>query len=180
MWSRNITLFHLRSEIAAVAIFFTMLAQSVSACDCGWGGPFLNVAQESEVIVIGEVRSYQVNSLSLEIIEVLRGTENRSTIRLWGDNGAQCRSYVEEFPVGSRWIFALYSVTPSNGNGSMEDHDNAPPNEKKTDYEIFNCGEYVLRVVEDTAKGIISGLSYNSPEEKQTLTNIRNAISKWL
>ena len=51
--------------------------------------------------------------MDLKIEEVLRGPADLKSLVVTGDNGAECRHYVTQFPVGTRWVFAVsqYSGT---------------------------------------------------------------------
>lgn len=84
--------------------------------------------------------------MRVEILEVIAGSTETNTIEIWGDNGAQCRPYVTQFPIGTEWILGIGS-------------DFAPTNPT---YVISVCGAYWLKVDNDQAIGRI-----DSEEESQ-------------
>jgi hypothetical protein len=126
--------------VAAVLIVLLDAPVVALACSCTWGGPFTNVALRSDLIVLAEVRSYHRHSMDVTIVEVLKGSETRRTIRVWGDNGALCRPYVTAFPRGSRWIFALRALREPDAR----------------DYVISICGDFWLEARGDQAVGRIT------------------------
>src|SRR5688572_19580500 len=99
-----------------------------SACSCTWSGPLLTVGPRTELIVRAKVLSYHASAMDVEVIEMLKGVSNSRRIRIWGDNGAQCRPYVSRFPIGTEWILA---VSPN-----LE-----PESAPAGDYAISVCGE---------------------------------------
>jgi hypothetical protein len=107
------------------------------ACSCGSGGPFLAVAQNSDLIVYGKVVSHEAHGMDFEVLESYKGFDSRQVIRIWGDNGAQCRPYISKFPVGTQWLLALSPV--------RENRERSQP-----DYAISSCGEFALAVTGGT------------------------------
>jgi hypothetical protein len=55
-------------------------------------------------------------SMMIEILEVYKGAPASHTIIVQGDRGVQCRPYVSRFPIGTEWVFALWT----NPTGSRE------------------------------------------------------------
>jgi hypothetical protein len=110
------------------------------------------------VIILGEVLSYHKNSMEVQVIEVIKGTERRNTIRIWGDNGALCRPYVSLFPIGTTWLFAISALpTKTVGEqlktGSEKGFISSSGNKE---YAISVCGEFWLKVRHDEAVGRIT------------------------
>jgi len=126
------------------------------ACSCTWGGPFTKVALGTDLIVLAEVRSYYRHSMDVTIVEVLKGTETRRVIRVWGDDGALCRSYVSAFPRGTRWIFALKRLREPAAQ----------------DYVISICGDFWLEVRGDVAVGRIIEPQHGRSLETVPLTDM--------
>ncbi|MEM9822052.1 MAG: T9SS type A sorting domain-containing protein, partial [Bacteroidota bacterium] len=74
------------------------------------------------------------HGMEVEVLEVIRGEESRSTITIWGDPGHLCRVYTSSFEIGATVIFALSKIeTPPNP-------DFFSPLEKVDDYIISVCG----------------------------------------
>jgi hypothetical protein len=135
-----------RNALAAAVTLLVAFSPSISdACSCAWGGPFLTVAPRAESIVRGRVLRYtgpngavgQV-AMDVETVEVLKGRERPGRIRVWGDNGIQCRPYVSTFPVGTEWVFAISRIAQGEGAG---------------DFVINGCGQYWVRVEGDLVVG---------------------------
>lgn len=137
------------------------------ACTCMWGGPLLKVGPHAEVVVRGKVlrhveRGNGVNlAMEVEVYEVLKGRLETRTVKIWGDNGAQCSPYVKSFTVGTEWIFAIARRTGA------------------TDYRISVCGEYWAKVNGETVTGRL-----NSPTppgetdapERMSLREVREKL----
>ena len=127
------------------------------ACTCLWGGPFAKIALGQELVVYGEVLGYYRHSMEVKVLEVLQGKEERSTIRIWGDNGALCRPYVHGFPIGTRWLFAVSALPEAMMN------DQSPSflgrfftNPSRRDYVISFCGDFWVAVRGERAVGRIT------------------------
>jgi hypothetical protein len=99
------------------------------------------------------MRSRDVDlAMDVEVLEVLKGSAKGKRIRIWGDNGAQCRPYVSAFPVQTEWFFAITELREDGpGNG---------------DYVISVCGEFWARVEGDNVTGRLS--SPTPPSVKDT------------
>jgi len=129
----------------------------VLACSCVWAGPFTKVALRADLVVLGEVRSYNRHGMDVAVLEVLRGKEERPVIRVWGDTGALCRPYVAGFPRGTRWIFAVQRSRGPEAAG---------------DYAISVCGEYWLEARGDQAVGRIAVAEHGQVRESAPLADM--------
>jgi len=91
-------------------------------------------------------------SIDLEIIEIIKGSEKRKTIRVFASDGADCRSGVRGFETGQIYLF-----TPTLSKYSLSDM----PNEKETDYFLWGCSETSIEYKADDNKvyGLIKGKS---------------------
>jgi hypothetical protein len=149
-----------------MALVALLTAQNLAmACTCSWRGPFAKVALGQELVVYGEVLDYYKHSMEVKVLEVLRGKEDRGTIRIWGDNGALCRPYVESFPIGTRWLFAVSSLPKDmvdDQSPSLWSRLFSSPS--KRDYVISICGDFWLAIRGERAVGRIT-----SPEHSQIL-----------
>jgi len=83
--------------------------------------------------------------MEVEIIEVLKGEENRPSVKVWGDNGMMCRPYLSRFKEGSTWIIAFSKSNEKRGHRE----------ETSKDYYISFCGEFWLQVIDQSVVGII-------------------------
>ena len=127
----------MRTSRLAWASLALLLPTRSDACSCAWTGPFLTVAPRAELIIRAKVTGYHGRQRGIDlamdagVIEVLKGSSRTSRLRIWGDNGAQCRPYVSAFPIGSEWILAVNRLREQNG---------------PEDYFLSACGEYWARV----------------------------------
>jgi len=141
------------------------------ACSCAWAGPLLKVAPGAELLVRAKVLGYHGRSrgvdlaLDVEVQEVLKGSTNASRLRIWGDNGAQCRPYVSGFPAQTEWIFAVSKLPGEKGRDG--------------DYFLSVCGEYWARVENEHVTGRLSSPlppSVTDKPEKMSLKEFREKL----
>ena len=141
------------------------------ACSCSWAGPLLAVYPRAELVIRAKVLSYHGRSrgidlaMDVEVLEVLKGTTRASKMRIWGDNGAQCRPYVSGFPLESEWIFAIRTLTGGQGSPG--------------DYMISVCGEYWGRVSNGSVTGRLTAPhppSVNDKPETMSLDEFRRRV----
>ena len=122
------------------ALCAVALPLQMEACTCMWAGPLLKVGPGAELIVRAKVlrhfdRSRGVDrAMEVEVFEVLKGSARGRRLRIWGDDGGQCRPYVNGFAVGTEWIFAVNRL-------------------RGGDYAISVCGEYWARVEGEAVSG---------------------------
>jgi hypothetical protein len=57
--------------------------------------------------------------MNVQVLEVIGGACNAPTLRVWGDSGALCRPYVNAFPAGTEWTFAVRKLD----GGTPADYD---------------------------------------------------------
>jgi hypothetical protein len=112
-------------------------------CSCVYGGNFLKIA--NGLIAVVKVKEYsdfrgsesEPNALALsaimEVVEILEGNETRKKIKVFGDNGMQCRPYIQSFKPGNTYILSISPTFQTFGEEfSMHD------------YFISICGEFWL------------------------------------
>ena len=150
------------------------LPNGAAACSCLWGGPFSKVALGKEAIILGEIVSYYKNSMEVQVIDVIKGAEDRNTIRIWGDNGALCRPYVSGFPIGTTWVLALSPLPVKTIGeqlklGSEEGFISSPGNKE---YAISVCGDFWLKVRHEEAVGRITVDHHSKLMERVPLKEI--------
>ncbi len=129
------------------------------SCGCELEAPFLKVAPATELVAVIKVKDYNTFeylqdeevpvSMTVEILQVLKGIESRQEITVWGNNGLMCRPYLSIFEPGSTWVMA-FGEDPTDG------HDGA----LATDYALSQCGEYFLEVQMGIASGFIDRLQH--------------------
>lgn len=142
-------------------IIFLSFTHSVNACSCESEGPFLTVAQSGDLVALVRITKYlsfreiqkqQIPmSMEAEIISIYKGTENRKTIKVWGDYGHLCRPYLSHFDSGSFYVISFFK-----GRDGKKGF--AHPDETSNDYYISICGDYWLSAYPgtQTAAGSVS------------------------
>jgi hypothetical protein len=138
------------------AILFLPLTQ-VWACSCEWQGPFSWLTDDADAIILGKVISRKGNSFDIEIESMLKGKEFRETIRIWGQQKNDCRAEIDNFPNGSRWVFALDQIEKIPQGG----FDPSTPNisyGRLNDYSLPKCGAYWLKAEGNKVSGNITSI----------------------
>ena len=165
-------------HITYLTLLFTTLT---FACSCDYGGNFINSSYFSPIVIKGKVvkmfyhfvdgkrinsknqkefTSYLIKdnqdyfeSIQVEIIELIKGIENRRTIEIYGSDGADCRAGVNDFEIGKIFIFSLNYTTDSFSE---------IPNEKDNDFILRGCSETWLEFIpkSNEVHGQIKGKSH--------------------
>ena len=102
-------------------------------------------------------------SMTVEIIEKYKGTESRKRIKIWGDNGNQCRPYISEFEIGECYLIAPNLITYNSEIGA------------KDDYDFFSCSTDYLQV--DLENGLAFG-EYSKTKNEVLLTTFESELKK--
>ncbi len=148
---------HAKSIVFATLLMFFSLPSTALACSCAWGGPFVLMAKNATMVLKGKVVAHDKEKpnrplfMDFQITEVLSGSFSPGPIRIWGDNGFQCRPSVKNFPVGTEWIFA---VTGPQGTPSG-----------KGDYHLSSCGDNWLRVDGAFVRGNVKSTSRGAKQQ---------------
>jgi hypothetical protein len=125
---------------------------SLYPCTCKWVGNFINVSKTSDLVILFKVVSYddyftlfpqlpdpkRPMSINVEIIEIIRGTETRKSIKIFGDNGFLCRSSIRHLEIGKYYIAALHKTIDYEWDYGII--------ETKNDFSISACGEYLVNI----------------------------------
>lgn len=146
--------------LTILAVLICIVSSHTKACDCGYLGGFVYSNQATDIVVYGKVIEYDSigthglpmnpHSMKFLIIEKLRGIELNDTIVVWGDNGNECRPYIDHFKPNTEWILALDRLDYLGSNN----------------YEVSICGEFYVPVKEGKVRGQIFGWRYNKEKEK--------------
>jgi hypothetical protein len=172
------------------------------ACSCDWSGNFIKVAPISELIIKGKVLEHiyhtadgkrylnhkkfteaQIEnefdphygigeSIKIQIIEIIKGEENRKFIEIFDTDGADCRVSVQEFKSGKTYIF---STNKPRRTGLKL------PNETENDYAIESCYESSLEYCpeKDEVFGMIKGKSYKRKSIKYSYQKLKKKLKKY-
>lgn len=151
----------------ALPVLTLLLSAPAYACGCLWQGPFVDIVEHADLVISGRVTASRGNSFDIEIDEVLRGSEFREQIRIWGylDTNRvaaspaatipgpggkdsyqlepQCRADAADFPPGSQWILALQRIDSVPAEGFDPDTPNISYGRPR-DYALSQCGVYWL------------------------------------
>ena len=129
---------------------FCFLPSTTFACSCVWGGKFSQIAKKSEVVVHARIKNFGSRlshgetlheNMVVEVIDVIKGSYQGTSLKLLGDPGHLCRAYVDtsRFKIGDEHLFALR-------------------NEESTQ-PLVGCGESAILIEHDLAVGYELGES---------------------
>ena len=103
-----------------ITLLLTIITTESQACDCGYGGSFLKMSPNTQLISLIKVTKFLTfkdiygektpMSMEVEIIETYKGIESRKTIIVWGDPGHLCRPYLSTFKEGQYYVIAFIQV----------------------------------------------------------------------
>lgn len=142
----------------AALLFFACLTLSTlqgawaAQCECLWQGAFSDVQADTDLVISATVAASKGNSIDLEPERILRGSQPPAPLRVWLKARDYCRPDASEFPVGSRWVFALHRISEVPADG----FDPRTPNVsygRRDDFSLSSCGGYWLRLNENTVIG---------------------------
>ncbi len=171
----------------------------ITACSCEWSGNFLRIANNSELVIKGKIiehiyhtengkrftdyNEYSTETLNnefdtfygtgesikVEILEILRGKEERKVIEIFDTDGADCRASIQEFKTGKTYVFATYK--PHRTGTKL-------PNESDNDYAIGSCYESTLKYLSKTNQvfGMIKGKSHRRKNRKYCYKKLKEKI----
>lgn len=121
-------------------------------CACLWQGSFADVQASTDLVVTAQVTRIKGNAVDVVIEEVLRGPDYLEEIRIWMATRDYCRPPAEDFPVGTRWVFALERIREVPPDG----FDSGTPNYsygRVDDYILSRCGGYWLNYSGEAVTG---------------------------
>ncbi|MDO8863858.1 delta-aminolevulinic acid dehydratase [Haliea sp. E1-2-M8] len=121
-------------------------------CSCLWQGSFAEVQAQVDLVAAVTVLGGKGNSLDVTVDRILRGREFKEEVRLWLKARDYCRPEAKEFPVGTRWVLALYRITEEVPGGFNPDTPNLSYG-RIDDYRLSSCGGYWLEIQEDRVTG---------------------------
>ena len=146
-----------RVPLLLVLLALALRPAPASACSCVYGGPFSQVAPQADLVVAAEVIAHHANSMQVEVVQVLKGEETRKRLTVWGDNGIQCRPYVDGFPEKTRWVLAIFRYEEEEARkteGKLLER--LPEDAKPPFYVMSVCGAYSLEIKGEDAQGHIA------------------------
>jgi hypothetical protein len=135
----------------------------------------MKVSQYPDIIAIVKVKSHgdfftltgaastdinQPLSATFEIIEILKGKEDNRVIKAFGDDGAMCRPYIDNFRVDNYYVVGLFKCKDADRRNGIK--------ETTDDYFVNECGEYWLDF--DNDKKTVSGLIEKNRKKRKTVS----------
>jgi len=136
-------------------------------CSCLWQGSFAEVQAQTDLVAAVSVLGGKGNSLDLSVDRILRGREFNEDMRLWLKARDYCRPDAEEFPIGSRWVMALYRISEEVPGGFSPDTPNISYG-RIGDYRLSSCGGYWLQLHGDRVTGNLVNAPRWEREPKMT------------
>jgi len=161
----------IKSFYIVALLFFSVSSTYACECTCLDDCSFSVVYKARSFVALVKVISYvdyldegqTPNSMKVEIIKKYMGEETRDTIKIWGDNGKECRPYIANFKIGD-----YYLIAPQ-----IMDYQKLK-NEASTDYDFFSCSTDYLKV--DFEKGKAYG-NYSRRKSKIKLSDFEKEIN---
>lgn len=142
------------------------------ACDCGDFGGFAYSSQIADLVAYGEVIAYDSigtpgspelpYSIKFLIKEKIRGIESSDTIIIFGDNGFECRPYIEKFKPNTKWIVAVDRLQNTGGV-----------------YELSICGEFHLAMSNGIANGRITNQKGDFEIQKAPYHDVKKIVKSF-
>jgi len=136
-------------------------------CSCLWQGSFAEVQAQTDLVAAVSVLGGKGNSLDLSVDRILRGREFNEDVRLWLKARDYCRPDAEAFPIGSRWVMALYRISEEVPGGFSPDTPNISYG-RVGDYRLSSCGGYWLQLHGDRVTGNLVNAPRWEREPKMT------------
>ncbi len=133
-----------RLFVLVAALVANSFSMEAVACSCAWQGTFVDYARQSEGVIRARVVSYGdklthgdtlFESMTVDVVTVLKGDLQYESIELLGDPGFLCRDYVDSrvFVIGREYLIALH------GDARVQ--------------PLGGCGEAFLAIVDGVVKG---------------------------
>lgn len=136
-------------------------------CSCLWQGSFAEVQAQTDLVAAVTVLGGKGNSLDVTVDQLLHGREFNEEVRLWLKARDYCRPDAGEFPIGTRWVMALYRITEEVPGGFNANTPNISYG-RIGDYRLSSCGGYWLQLHEDRVTGNLVNAPRWEREPKMT------------
>ncbi len=116
-------------ELLLIISLCVVLPITNFGCDCVYNGPFNKVIKFADVVARVKILNYtefrMINgkktplTAKAQVLITLKGKTKGNNINIWGDNGQQCRPYIDTFVIGKEYVIAL-KYCSNNISGSQE------------------------------------------------------------
>ena len=160
-----------------ISAIIGLYAPTSSACECLWEGSFVEVAPESDLVVLDSVAGKKGNAIDVEVDVTLAGHDWESFPRVWLKTGVYCRPEADQFSEGQRLILALKKLTELPDDGFNPSTPSVSYG-RVGDYELSSCGGYWLTVEGLRASGnLVPGMPRYSHEPKMSPVLVGHVIA---
>lgn len=153
-----------RITLTLTATFFWTIGLT---CSCKIEGNFLKMSKNVDLVAVVEVKDYADNvevdmgdkglpnverpeTIIFNVIKIVKGSDNRKELRVFGDDGQLCRPSIHDFTKGKYYVIALYKCKNYKRlSGVLETPDY---------YSISICGQYSINYspTDKTVNGVIN------------------------
>jgi len=132
-----------------VVLAFVLTWTTGLPCSCKFGGNFLKMSKQADVIVVVEMKGLsdfyntektlpikveQAETITFTVIKTLKGHEERKEIKVFADDGTLCRPGIRQFEKGKQYVISLFRCNGyERSSGTVETSDS---------YYISDCGEH--------------------------------------
>ncbi|KAA3440555.1 hypothetical protein [Rufibacter hautae] len=155
----------------------TLIWLPAISCSCGTARNFIKATQKADIIALVKIKEYQdfftltgagpepINqpqSVQVEVVQVLKGKEERKEVKIYGDDGALCRPYIDVFKKDQFYVIGLYKGDSEAGE----------------DYAVSICGEFWLEY-DQKLKTVKGRIEENRQKPKVLrLNNLQTLLTK--
>jgi hypothetical protein len=137
------------------------------ACTCKVEGNFLRVSRNVDLVAVVEVKGYgdsvsvdmddkdfptikMPETIIFSVIKIIKGSDHRKELRVFGDDGQLCRPSIRDFTKGKFYVIALHKCNNYKRLSEVLETSNY--------YSISICGQYSINYssTDKTVKGVIN------------------------
>ncbi|BDD05186.1 hypothetical protein [Aureibacter tunicatorum] len=182
-------------KVKILTLILVFISNLTFACSCEWRGNFIKSSKFSQVIIkakvveklwhfedgtsfnsqdsVGnyfwETNKEFVQSIKIEVLELIKGEVNRRTFEIYGSNGYDCRESIRQFEIDKIYILGLYS---------SQKNENSQPNEDENDYVIGGCSEKWLEYLPKSDK--VFGYIFGSIRKRKLQYSYQKLVKRIL
>jgi hypothetical protein len=141
-------------------LIFSLISTLTFACSCSWTN-FLKASKNSELIIKAKVLKhnyylsngkltdltnvdsldYSGHSITVELTEIIKGTEKRNIFEIYGGNGWDCRPPLQNFEINKAYVFSIFKTERTNWSQTQEDN---------KDFSLYSCSEFFIEYFPET------------------------------
>ncbi|WP_418510581.1 hypothetical protein [Corallibacter sp.] len=162
----------IKSIYIVALLFLTTDSANSCECICPDDCSFSVVYNSRSFVALIKVVSYvdyldegkTPYSMKVEIKKKYMGEKTKDTIKIWGDNGQECRPYISHFKIGDYYLIAPKQI----GYHKLK-------NEEPKGYEFFSCSTDYLKVDIENEKAYGN---YSRKKSKIKLSDFEEEMNK--